>query len=199
MHSLQTSCANASHQLSTIAAGTGVIILAYGYYSFGRILIAGIIYGGLGAVKGLVVSAPLDAHENPEKTIDDCFDCIDDCFDCIEHTSIFLIRKTVSMLREGFKNALTGMAEESASITRPWCRFYQSLTLSPKALVTQLNPVPPEQLTMQTETFPSDEDGTHSSESTETEIDPEAVETTKTNDLHDAYLRLQKTRTFGSI
>ena len=117
-------------QLDTIVTGAGTFMLFYGIYSIGSILVTGAVNAGLGSIKGFVISTTSDDSASPKTPIDSCFDAI-------EHTGVFIVRKSMAVLREGFKGAWSGIAHESKAVIWPWCNFYKSFMPRHDSLVQQ--------------------------------------------------------------
>jgi hypothetical protein len=121
MHNFEKLFPEAPRQLDTIVTGASTVMLVYGLYNIGNILIAGAVNTGLGAIKGLVIVTPSCDSASPKTSIDSCFDAI-------ENTGIFIVRRSMAVLREGFKGAVSGIAHESKAVIWPWYNFYKSFT-----------------------------------------------------------------------
>jgi len=108
-------------QLNPIVQGAGAVTFVYGVYSIGKILIAGALATGLGSIQGLMIVTPSRDSASPKNSIDSCFNAI-------ENTGIFIVRRSMAVLREGFKGAVSGIAHESKAVMWPWYSFYKSCT-----------------------------------------------------------------------
>lgn len=101
-------------KLNKIAETAKPIIIFYGAWSFGRIFLFGILGASKGAVTGLFI-AP-----ESEKNI------LDTCFDGIEETGVFIWRKSIALIREGLKGAISEIACESVRALPKWCQLYKA-------------------------------------------------------------------------
>lgn len=98
-----------------------IVMLGAGVYAFGRFFVTGILGSGVGAVKGLFITAGPNESDKPKSIIDICFDGI-------EETSVFLLRKSMAMMREGFKGGLSGIIHEGKAVMWPLFHIYASIT-----------------------------------------------------------------------
>ena len=108
-------------QLSEKRTMLELVMLGAGVYIFGRFFVTGILGSGVGAVKGLFITAGPNEPDKPKPIIDVCFDGI-------EETGVFLLRKSVAMMREGFKGGLSGILHEGKAVMWPLFHIYASIT-----------------------------------------------------------------------